>query len=199
MTDTVPMNYFAPPNADVDDIAPPTDDELVLAARGSRLAAALIDALAPGIFGGICGFSAAMVSAQHRGHQLPASLPIAALAGCAIGGLALLAYFVYSAMLVYRGGQTYGKKVMGIRVARTDGERVSFARFIFLRNLPVMILGAIPFVGYIVGLADTLLIFRDSRRCLHDQIADTCVVTAASSTRATLAGSQGEDLPTISF
>jgi len=34
------------------------------------------------------------------------------------------------------------------------------------------------------------MIFRDSRQCLHDQIADTLVVTAASSTGASLEASR---------
>ena len=32
-------------------------------------------------------------------------------------------------------------------------------------------------VGTIYGLVDVLMIFRASRRCLHDHIADTIVVT----------------------
>ena len=77
---------------------------------------------------------------------------------------------------------------MDIRVVRVDGSRVSFARFVFLRWLPLAIVGCIPFVGGIVALIDPLLIFRESRRCLHDDIADTQVVTAASSVDATLRG-----------
>ena len=36
----------------------------------------------------------------------------------------------------------------------------------------------IPVIGSLVGLIDALLIFRDNRRCLHDNIADTMVVVA---------------------
>jgi uncharacterized RDD family membrane protein YckC len=117
-----------------------------------------------------------------------------------VGGLATVAFFIYSAVLVYRYGQTVGKRVMGIRVVRTDGSRVTFGRFIFLRWLPLFIVGVIPWIGYISGLLDLLLIFRDSHQCLHDNIADTRVVTAATSEGATLAGgSYGANLRTISF
>ena len=35
---------------------------------------------------------------------------------------------------------------------------------------------AIPKVGGVLALADILFVFRDDRRCLHDQIAGTRVV-----------------------
>jgi len=105
-------------------------------------------------------------------------------------------------VLVYLYGQTFGKRAMGIRVVRTDGARVAFSRFIFLRWLPIAMIGSIPFVGWIASLLDPLLIFRESRRCLHDDIAGTRVVTAASSADATLRGDPkyaGANLRTISF
>jgi uncharacterized RDD family membrane protein YckC len=40
----------------------------------------------------------------------------------------------------------------------------------------VSLLGAIPYVGWLVSLVDPLLIFGKDRRCLHDLIADTIVV-----------------------
>ena len=92
--------------------------------------------------------------------------------------------------------------MMNIRVVRVDGSRVTFARFVFLRWLPLAIVGCIPFVGGLVGLIDPLLIFRESSRCLHDEIADTRVVGAATSVDATLRGDPkyaGANLRTIAF
>ena len=43
---------------------------------------------------------------------------------------------------------------------------------------PVASAASIPVIGTVYGLLDVLLIFRASRRCLHDNIADTIVVTA---------------------
>jgi len=191
------QNPFAPPRAVVGDHGL-EEVEMVTATRGSRLAATIIDVLP---YAGIGIAAAVMLPAyaayrRHVGGGADIGA-VGAIFGLAVFG-GIVAYLVYSISLVYRYGQTFGKKLMGIRVVRMDGSRVTFARFFFLRYLPVGLLGAIPGIGAIVGLLDALLIFRDSSRCLHDDIADTRVVTAASSPRATLEGSRVE-LPTIKF
>jgi len=116
-------------------------------------------------------------------------------------GLFCLGWFIWTIVLLYRYGQTIGKKVLGIRVVRMDGSRVSFPRFFFLRWLGMAVLGAIfgaicgalhiRYVGNSIGLIDALFIFGAAHRCLHDYIADTQVVTAESSTHATLEGARG--------
>ena len=49
-------------------------------------------------------------------------------------------------------------------------------RAIGLRYLLNWFLMMLPFIGGIYGLVDALLIFRASRKCLHDNMADTIVV-----------------------
>ena len=75
-------------------------------------------------------------------------------------------------------GQTIGKKLLGIRIVRSDGSKVDAARVIGLRYALIWALAVIPVVGWVFGLVDALMIFRDSRKCLHDNIADTIVVKA---------------------
>jgi len=210
MSAVAAQNRFAPPHAEVEDHHD-VEMQMVDASRGARFLAILIDGLLPMIIG--FGIAVAVVLPMYRSARqvrVPGIEPPAL--GSAnymmtttwawIGGFALLAFFVYSAVLVYRYGQTFGKRMMGIRVVRTDGGRVSFGRFIFLRWLPLAIVGFVPIINAVVGLLDPLLIFRDSRQCLHDNIADTKVVTAVSSVDATLAGdarSASANLRTISF
>jgi uncharacterized RDD family membrane protein YckC len=202
MSGTAP-NPFAPPRAVVDDHYD-TQIELVEAGRGARFVAVLIDGLAPMVV--LFGILAAVAIPAYQSYvQRAKGLPAAhdsdttIIMIAAFAGLAMLAFFIYSATLVYRYGQTVGKRIMGIRVVRSDGSRVAFSRFIFLRWLPLFIVGIIPWIGYLSGLIDALLIFRDSHQCLHDNIADTRVVTAASSESATLAGGDAKPLRSANF
>jgi uncharacterized RDD family membrane protein YckC len=87
-------------------------------------------------------------------------------------------------------GGTAGKKLLGLRIVRTDGSRAGFVRLFFGRGGAAVLPLLIPVVNLVWWLLDPLLIFRDSRQCLHDQIADTLVVTAASSTSASLEASR---------
>ena len=203
------QNPFAPPRALVDDQID-TQVEMVEATRGARFAATFIDGLALGGIAAVIGIVAAIALPAYATYQKRAaaagagvhasvgSSAIAIVIGL-VAFLAMVGAFVYTAVLVYRYGQTIGKRVMGIRVVRTDGTRVGFGRFIFLRWLPITILGLIPLLGYVISLLDALLIFRENRLCIHDHFADTKVVTAATSEGATLLGNSGVQLRTISF
>ena len=209
MSGAVAQNRFAPPLADVEDQAE-LEASMVDAERGARFLAILIDSLLPVIIGIIIAVSVAMPAYENYKQQhVPGIEPPALGTGhhmttlwAYAGGCALAVFFIYSAALVYLYGQTFGKRMMGIRVVRTDGSRVTYARFIFLRWLPLAVVGGVPVLGFVASLLDPLLIFRDSRQCLHDNIADTKVVTAASSVDATLRGDPkyaGANLRTISF
>ena len=84
-------------------------------------------------------------------------------------------------------GGTLGKKLLGLRIVRTDGSRAGFVRLFFGRAGVAVVPAFVPLLGSLWALVDMLVIFRESRQCLHDQIADTMVVTAASSESASLA------------
>ncbi len=75
-------------------------------------------------------------------------------------------------------GQTLGKKALGIRIVRTDGEKVGFWRLLSLRIIVPQLIAVIPILGTIFGLLDALFIFGKERRCIHDHFADTVVVMA---------------------
>ncbi|HTU68628.1 MAG TPA: RDD family protein [Steroidobacteraceae bacterium] len=161
-------NPYAPPRANVSDVADATE-ELELAGRGIRLGAYLLDA----VIGGVLiylpavlvgGFSAVGENGMPRLSGLGGVLVLV--------GLAVWLYFTI--IYVARNGQTIAKKLLGIKVVRSDGSKASLGRIFWLRNVVNAIIGIIPF--YV--LIDHLVIFGDARQCVHDKIADTIVVVA---------------------
>ena len=151
----------------------PAAEGLVQAERGTRLGAALLD----GLMFALCyiPFVIGLALATPQSGQVNDTPMFIGTGAMLVGMLALMGF---NCVLLYRNGQTIAKRWLGIRVVRADGSRAGLARIIFARILPTGLLGAIPLIGPIISLTDALLIFRDDRRCLHDQIADTIVVRA---------------------
>ena len=164
-----------------------------LAERGTRLLAASIDELIllgitlPMLLGAI-PTHAEMVSMQRDPElfdteQLAGQMLSGMLTGTGfkITVIALLAWCVVTAWLVATRSQTIGKSLLGIKVVRTDGSPASFARIFLLRNVVASLPGTLPYVGLLyLFFIDPLLIYRDSRKCVHDMIADTIVIRCVS-------------------
>ena len=167
-------NPYAAPDAYVADA--PRGDELELAGRGTRLAAWFIDVLTwlgPIVFVGMIAAILVPTFAETMNNE--------DWVFGIMGFLALTVILVVVGInmtLLYRHGQTIGKRVMKIKILRVDGSRCALSRIIFARWLPMAVLGRIPFIGLLITVLDYLFIFRDDYRCLHDLIADTIVVKA---------------------
>lgn len=169
-------NPYAPPSAPVRDIPLPRTG-MEVAGRGVRLGAYLLDSLIWGIAIGAPMGIAAGVSGLIGPTGTPNYAALLGIAGlAALPGLVVMT--AVTIWLVVRNGQTVGKKILGIKVVRTNGDKAGLGRIFWLRNVVTTLLAAIPIAGYAVFLVDSLLIFRQSRQCLHDQIADTIVVRA---------------------
>ena len=169
MSSTPDGNRFAPPLAHVEDVA---QGPGVLAGRWTRLGATLIDAIIAGLAFGLL----ALVSPFNVFKPPAASSGLWMLM---VQNLVLgfVIFLIIHGYLIATRGQTVGKALLKIRIVRSDGSPASFARIVGLRYLSTSVLASIPMVGTIYGLVDVLMIFRASRRCLHDHIADTIVVT----------------------
>jgi len=78
---------------------------------------------------------------------------------------------LYEGILVARSGATVGKSAVGLRVVNADGSPVD-ARGAWMRA------GSKYFFSYtqILGIIDTLMIFSQRRRTLHDRVASTLVI-----------------------
>jgi uncharacterized RDD family membrane protein YckC len=68
--------------------------------------------------------------------------------------------------------------MLGIKIVRTDGSQPPLSHIALRRLGPMYLAQIIPMIGPLLAMVDILLIFRSSRQCVHDQIADTKVVKA---------------------
>jgi uncharacterized RDD family membrane protein YckC len=164
---------------------PPRSVPGSLAERGSRLLAASIDELIllaislPVVFGAITPLVTRVESGTVDLESLDTTTVLRSMVGgpgTTITVLALIAWCIITAWLVAANGQSIGKRLLGIKVVRTDGSRASFARIFLLRNVVNGLPNLLPYVGWLYQLIDPLMIYQDSRQCLHDKIADTIVV-----------------------
>jgi uncharacterized RDD family membrane protein YckC len=164
-------NPYAPPLAAVRDIA----DSAALgtqADRSTRLGAAILDGI---IFTAMVYLP--MLFAIIGGAAASATDDAVSSATLAIGAVTLVGFTVWcwlTIKYVKRNGQSIAKKLLGIKVVRTDGSPASLGRVMWLRNVVNALISIVP----LYGLVDTLFIFGESRQCLHDKIADTIVVKA---------------------
>jgi uncharacterized RDD family membrane protein YckC len=164
-------NPYAAPAARVVDVSDEGDQ--VLADRGTRLGAAIVDGLI--VAGPIILLAILLPAMVAKGSK-----PNTALLG--VVGIGFMVFIVgvliVNMILLHRYGQTMAKRLFKIKIVRGDGSRCSLLRIIFARALPMSLLGAIPIAGPLISLLDPLLIFREDYRCLHDHIADTLVIKA---------------------
>jgi uncharacterized RDD family membrane protein YckC len=161
-------NPYAPPLAAVRDIVDPAL-RAAPADRATRLGAAIVDTF---IFIAIVYVPLLSIGLMGGGDPAIADTVLA------FGGIvALVGFTAWAALTITymkRNGQSLGKKLLGIKVVRSDGSPVSLGRLIWLRNVVNWLFSIVP----VYGLIDTLFIFGESRQCLHDKIADTIVIKA---------------------
>jgi uncharacterized RDD family membrane protein YckC len=147
-----------------------------LAGRGERLAAAIIDTvimlaiLLPVMFFG--GYFSKVMDTATGGQ------PMSLMAELAWGLVSLLVFFAIQSYPLYATAQTWGKRVLKMRIVGLDGQRLSFGRLIALRYLSMQGVGLVPLIGPLLSIVNVLLIFRADHRCGHDLIAGTKVVKA---------------------
>jgi uncharacterized RDD family membrane protein YckC len=166
-------NPYAPPQAPVADFVDPR-----AAAGGAgrliRLAAWFLDWLIfltvtylPLFLGGL----GTLIGQALEGNM---DAPNIAPAWSLVSSIAFIAWFVGTLVLMARSGQSIAKKLLGIKVVRSDGSQASLGRLFWLRNVVNLLLMIVPFYW----LIDPLFIFGERRQCLHDKLADTIVVRA---------------------
>ena len=149
----------------------PSSEELSIqyASRWLRLAAAILDCLVVAPLSiSIAYYLGFHVVPQCREWTFSEQICLVLIGAVVFGVLNL--------RLIYTRGQTIGKMICGTVVVTKDFRRVSGNRYVFLRILPVWIIGEVPFVGVLFSILDLLAIFRPEKNCIHDDIAGTRVI-----------------------
>lgn len=92
-------------------------------------------------------------------------------------GAGIMLVFAAQLWLLSTVGQTIGKRLLGIRIVNyKDGSVGGFYTNVFLRVGVVTLLACIPKTYGLLSIIDSLFIFREDHRCLHDHIAGTKVM-----------------------
>ncbi len=147
-------------------------DEAELAGLGRRLGGAIID----GIIVSIVAFVPLLLYMGGWAKYANAAADPSFMFTLAIAAISLIAFLLVQGYFLATDSQTIGKKILGMKIVRTDGSRADFARIITRRVLPIYATQLVPVVGTFLPLLDVLFIFRGSKKCLHDDIADTIVI-----------------------
>jgi uncharacterized RDD family membrane protein YckC len=143
-----------------------------LASLSDRLAAALIDILIVGvpIFSLVMiffGFNRILEIAKEN-------ILVYTLIMLIVGQIF---YLAINGWLLYKYGQTVGKKFLEVKIVDLNNNLPELYRSYGLRYFVPALFPLFPFLGGLLSLADILFIFRKDRRCIHDHIASTKVIT----------------------
>ncbi|MEM0897098.1 MAG: RDD family protein [Verrucomicrobiota bacterium] len=165
------LNPYETPHAAPAPVPAAGEGELNLASRWRRLGGSLLDSLVMMVLILPLMFMLGMfdrIDAQGRmslGDTILASV------------IGIACFMAINGMLIYKHGQTVGKRILGMRVVNLDGTQVEGNRYVVRRLLlPFWIIPQIPLVGQIFGIVNVLLIFRKDHNCLHDDFARTRVI-----------------------
>jgi len=163
-----------------------------LASRWQRLGGALIDSISQGllmmalalILVIILGLALGLDEARRFIEQLVArgrnpDLDLFTAAEVMLSLLfSFLTYIAINGYLLSTSGQTIGKRLVGTRIVDMQGHLKPLGTVLGIRFAFYAIIPYLPFIGWLLGLANLLFIFRRDKRCIHDLVAGTQVVKA---------------------
>lgn len=162
---------FAPPQAQVADVV---TEQVMLAGRGIRLVAVLIDGLIAAAIVwalGLVPVLGALIEAEAQANikGWGAFTPVSMLVGIGV-------FLLVQGWPLLTRGQTVGKMLCKLRIVNVDGGKPDAWRLFGLRYGIGFLLSINTSALMVYSLIDALLIFRESRQCLHDSIAGTRVI-----------------------
>jgi uncharacterized RDD family membrane protein YckC len=163
-------NPYSAPKTDLSQQRAP--DEAELAGRGRRLGGAIIDSIIVSIvtfvplLAFIGGWAGYMTMSTERPFFFSLILSL----------IGFVAFILVNGYFLAKDGQTVAKKLLGMKIVCTDGSKADFVRIVTRRLLPQYAIGVVPIAGGLILLVNYLLIFRASKKCVHDDLADTVVI-----------------------
>ncbi|MCX2971452.1 MULTISPECIES: RDD family protein [Streptomyces] len=151
------------------------------AARGTRLLARLVDA----VLVAVPVFVASALLLEP--WAITPQDPHAARSGATYDAsaftqtvLVALAFFGYEGLMLASRGRTVGKLAFGLRVVRLDDGAAPRGHPAWLRAAVFALPPLVPFLGALFWTLNALWCLGDgNRRCLHDRVSRTVVVTCS--------------------
>jgi uncharacterized RDD family membrane protein YckC len=138
--------------------------EVVYAGFWKRYAAYFLDSIVVGIINVPVSVVFNLIGASSGNESLALAMSLVAM----LGGFAIgIGY--YAGFHASRGGATLGKMAVGIKVVRSDGERITFLRGVG-RYFGFILSSLTLFIGFIMAA------FTERKQALHDMLCDTLVV-----------------------
>ena len=168
-------NPYEAPQVEVADVEPPRKRQYK-ASPWVRLVAVIIDNLLylPAWIAYVIGI--VLSEQEFEGDEFQFTPEV--VLGLVVALVLAAIVFGIQLWMLNQNGWTVGKRVMQIRIVRTDGSRAGLGRIFWLRMFLPGAIGAVPCAGPLFGLIDALYIFGEKTRCVHDYMADTIVVKA---------------------
>lgn len=134
-----------------------------------RVAASLVDGFIVNLIFALLGFLYFLFFAKNNPSLSNSTSTV-------MGILYFIMWIIYFPFMESRGGTTFGKKIVGIKVLNANGEPVGFLRSLG-RNLAKIISALILMIGFMMAG------FTKKKQGLHDIIA-SCVVVKSKETSA---------------
>lgn len=172
-----PFNPYAAPET-ADFASENSPDGFVLATRSQRFSGAFLDGLLMLPVMGVVFFVVLRTATVPGGAAAAGGqVEVPFLVTLMIVVISVVWFLILNGYLLATKGQTIGKLAVGTQIVDAQtGQLVPLLPLFLKRNVSIQVLSMIPLVGNFVALIDALMIFRSSRRCLHDEIAGTKVV-----------------------
>ena len=162
-------NPYSAPVSEVLNESTAEEAELILASRWARLFAYIIDVIMlflTSIFIGVILSFIVSDTFLDSANEMT------------IGVMVISVYMLINGSLLVMRGQTVGKLILRIRIVNPSTKKVpGFVDVVLKRYVAFMVLSLLPLIS-LVTIINPFMIFRETKKCWHDDFANTIVVKA---------------------